>query len=206
MNRNLRTTLATLFTLLLLAEVLFSACSRQVSAYEQSILEQRETKDQYLRNSPETPIPEHIRLAFKGLAYHPVDHKWKVRAQFIPMDSAAAKYELATDAEKLLAGVLLFRLDGKDCRLLAFWREPGNDSELFVPFHDGTRGKGSYPGGRYLNVNLSKSDSVTLDFNRAYNPLCAYNPLTVCPLPPAENRLEIAVKAGEMEFPLKDLN
>lgn len=206
MNRNLRTTRAIFSSLALIAIVLFFACKRHASAYEQSILEQRETKDQYLRNSPETPIPEHIRLAFKGLAYHHVDPKWKVAAQFTRIDTAAGQYELASDAGQLLAGVLRFRLNGKDCSLLAFWREPGNASDLFVPFQDGTSGKGSYPGGRYLNVNLSKSDSVTLDFNRAYNPLCAYNPLTVCPLPPAENRLEIAVQAGEMEFPLKDLN
>jgi len=77
-------------------------------------------------------------------------------------------------------------------------KRPGFENYLFVPFTDRTNGHGSYGGGRYLDLRIPPKGATTmpLDFNRAYNPSCAYAPGYSCPVPPAENRLNVAIPAG----------
>ena len=71
---------------------------------------------------------------------------------------------------------------------------------FFLAFADSTSGKDTYGGGRYLNVRQDGKNSITIDFNLAYNPYCAYNPDFACPLPPKENVLTIAIEAGEKNY------
>lgn len=174
------------------------------TAYEIAIAEHRRIKDQYLRNAPQTPIPEHIRLAFRGLSYYPPNPKWRIKAAFERRVQVNDRPEIPEDNDLKLAGVLFFQIYDRTDSLLAYWQHPDRFDELFVPFRDQTNGRGSYAGGRYLNLKYSEGDSVILDFNKSYNPLCAYNPLVVCPMPPPENKLEYRIEAGEREFPLKD--
>jgi uncharacterized protein (DUF1684 family) len=177
---------------------------REPSTYELELGEYRLSKDQFLRNSPQTPIPEHIRLAFQGLKYYPANPKWKLKAAFARRVQVNDRPTITEDSDLKLAGVLYFQVDSKQDSLLAYWQQPDRFDELFVPFRDATNGKGTYAGGRYLNLRYVEGDSIEIDFNKAYNPLCAYNPMKVCPLPPPANVLRYKIEAGEMEFPLKD--
>jgi len=79
----------------------------------------------------------------------------------------------------------------------------GADKTLFCGFADDTSGKGSYGGGRYLDVTIGKSNKTSLDFNLAYNPYCAYIDEYICPLPPPENILAIAIEAGERVYKIE---
>jgi uncharacterized protein (DUF1684 family) len=78
--------------------------------------------------------------------------------------------------------------------------QQGYEDYLFIPFNDLTNGMETYGGGRYLDVQQGEGDTLTLDFNKAYNPYCAYNPKYSCPIPPDENKLDVEIRAGEKNF------
>jgi hypothetical protein len=100
------------------------------------------------------------------------------------------------------AGTLEFMLKGQALKLTAFVEVGAADvNRLFVPFSDVTSGTETYPAGRYLDLDRSKSGVYVIDFNRAYHPYCYYNPTWDCPYPPAENRLKVPVRAGEKRKP-----
>jgi len=100
------------------------------------------------------------------------------------------------EMEFAVPGALVFRVDGREFRLLAF-DEP-SEHDLWVLFGDSTNARTTYGAGRYIHVPLPDATGWTvLDFNRAYNPPCAFNGFATCPLPPPENRLRLAVAAGE---------
>jgi hypothetical protein len=99
--------------------------------------------------------------------------------------------------QKVKVGSLAFTLEGREFTLSAFAENAGRIERLWVPFRDLTSGLETYGGGRYLDLERTASGTYDLDFNRAYHPYCVYNPTYECPYPPPENRLEIAVRAGE---------
>lgn len=76
----------------------------------------------------------------------------------------------------------------------------GEDDDIFIPFGDDTCGTGSYGGGRYVNLESRDDGSLTVDFNRSFNPYCAYDPDFSCPLPPAQNQIEMRIEAGERDY------
>jgi uncharacterized protein (DUF1684 family) len=96
-----------------------------------------------------------------------------------------------------------FELDGEEQELSAFKSKlTGEGSEgLFIPFRDSTSGRETYGAGRFLDLDEPPDEHFVLDFNRAYNPLCNYSPAFNCPIPPRENRLEAAIRAGELTYP-----
>ncbi len=94
-----------------------------------------------------------------------------------------------------------FELGGKTNKVLLLQAVSESDMKnFFLAFADQTSGKETYGGGRYLNVRQDGKNSITLDFNLAFNPYCAYNPEFACPLPPKENILDIAIEAGEKNY------
>lgn len=99
-------------------------------------------------------------------------------------------------------GYIYFELNGKKCRLTAYQnmeliKKEEYKNYLFIPFRDGTSGVESYGGGRYLDVTIPENETITIDFNLAYNPYCAYSYRYSCPVPPEENTLKIRIEAGE---------
>jgi uncharacterized protein len=94
-------------------------------------------------------------------------------------------------------GTLSFTLAGAPYKLSAFGERVGDVRRLWVPFRDLTSGLETYGGGRYLDLDQTATGLYDLDFNRAYNPYCVYDASWICPYPPSENRLEIAIRAGE---------
>lgn len=163
----------------------------------------RDEKDEFFRTQPDSPVPDSLKAIFPGLTYFDLDHKYRVTAQLERFKNPPiVKIPTNTDEpeEYLVAGNLRFNLKGQEFILLAYQKNKNDGRALFVPFRDATSGKESYGGGRYMDVHTRENDRVDLDFNKAYNPYCVYNYSYVCPVPPPENTLSIAIEAGERDF------
>jgi len=136
---------------------------------------------------------------FKGIERFPVSEKWRIEAEFKPYDSVktiSVPTVLGTIDESPCSGALIFEIGGREYRLDPITEEgsPG----YFIVFGDATNGKETYGGGRFLSAEAAGPDGkVILDFNKAVNPPCAFSPFATCPLPPEQNVLPVAVKAGE---------
>jgi hypothetical protein len=141
------------------------------------------------------------RKNFAGIEYWPVDESWRVEGTFIPHPpgkTIEVVTVLGTTEVAPNPGVVEFQLQGQTMRLEAFDRVPEGLTLLFA---DATSGQGSYGQGRFIDLlPPDPQGKVVIDFNRAYNPPCAFTPFGTCPTPPKDNRLVIAVKAGEMRY------
>jgi len=141
-----------------------------------------------------------LRRGFAGLRWFPIDEAYRVAAKFVAYDTPRAA-EIQNDAGDMLKipapGYAVFMLAGKEYRLEAL--DEGGAKLSFI-FRDLTSGKETYASSRFLDAPLPKDGQVVLDFNEAYNPPCAYNPYTTCPLPTPENRLRVRIAAGEMMY------
>ncbi|MGI0149381.1 MAG: DUF1684 domain-containing protein [Thermoplasmata archaeon] len=172
----------------------------------------RREKDLFFKTDPESPVPHTLRDELQGLAYFPIDPKYRVRPRLV-RDPNPQKIVLATSKgvprEMIRVGFFEFEIDGTKQRLAAYKAVPQQghhheDRSLFVPFRDATSGKETYGAARYLDIEELSSDDYVLDFNLAYNPYCAYSDDYVCPFPPRENWLSVPIRAGEQNFPLKE--
>ena len=153
-----------------------------------------------LFRSPGSPLPEPARPGFGGLPYFPYDSSLAVPAALVPaMRPETVQFPTTSGElqEHVTAGHLVFTAGGVQWRLEAYEPVGGAPGRLFVPFRDATSGGATYGGGRYLDIEVRPSGRYALDLNRAYHPYCVYDVSFSCPLPPAENRLELAVTAGE---------
>lgn len=185
--------------------------ARQTDAdYNKTIETIRREKDFFFKEDPDSPIPQEVRHSFTGLAYFPVDSKFRVRARLV-RNPNPQKVVLATSKgvprEMIRVGFFEFEIDGTKQRLAAYKAvpQPGHhheDRSFFVPFRDATSGKETYGASRYLDIEEQSSDEYVLEFNLAYNPYCAYSDDYVCPFPPRENWLSVPIRAGEKNFPL----
>ena len=142
------------------------------------------------------------RKQFKGLTWYPVDPAYRVTAKFVPYAPPrpiAVPNILGEIEEMRSPGYAVFTLDGKEVKLEPVL-EAADARELFFIFRDLTSGKETYPGGRFLYAALPQNGTVVLDFNKAYNPPCAFTRYATCPLPPKGNRLETRIDAGEKSY------
>lgn len=143
-----------------------------------------------------------MRQDFHGIDTYPTGAPWRVEARlapYVPAKKLPIPTVLGTVDSLVSPGALLFRLAGQDLRLDAILEKPGA-RELFVIFSDATSGEETYPGGRFLYAPLPQDGRTVLDFNKAYNPPCAFTPYATCPLPPRQNELPVAVRAGERTY------
>lgn len=141
------------------------------------------------------------RIGFSGLDYWPADPDWQVEGRFIPHPPGTT-LEIAsvigTTEQVANPGVVEFERDGVTYRLETI---DEGEEELFVVFADRTNGQGSYGAGRFVYVPRPDADGrLVIDFNRSYNPPCAFTPFATCPLPPDDNRLDLAITAGEKAY------
>jgi uncharacterized protein (DUF1684 family) len=132
-----------------------------------------------------------IRREFHGIECYPAREEYRVTARFFPAPRRMA--------DSFCPGYLVFRLLGRELRLYPFKEQP-NAKVLLLVFRDLTTGKETYEGGRFLDVELPQDGAVVLDFNKAYNPPCAFTPFVSCPLPPRQNRLPVRIEAGEKKY------
>jgi uncharacterized protein len=178
---------------------------------EARVAAERAAKDQLFKTAPEcrgpaiacSPLLPADRPTFTGLRYYAFDPAARVPASLDrDATSSGVIIELPTSAEEMRrmrrVGTLKFTLRGTAFALTAFADADARSiDQLFVPFGDTTSGSETYGGGRYLELPRTATGLYDLDFNLAYHPYCVYNPTFVCPVPPRENRLPIAIHAGE---------
>jgi len=161
----------------------------------------RAAKDAYF-GAPDSPLLSAQRATFTGLAYYPEAPELALLLEPEPPEDLSKVVALQTStgdaAEYLRWAVIRFNVDGREVSLTVFrevhsWR-------LFLPFADANAGGETYGAGRYLDVEALDDGRLLVDFNYAYNPYCAYNDAWSCPLTPPENRLPVAIRAGERVF------
>ena len=159
-----------------------------------------------------SPLTEKDLKTFKSLDFFPINEKYNVEAT-IELTPNEPVFEMKTTSDRLPLykkyGIATFQIDGKKFQLNLFQNQqlldsPEYGSLLFVPFYDQTNSNTTYGGGRYLDIEIPKKGKTTimLDFNKAYNPYCAYNESFSCPIPPKENSLQISIEAGVKKFKL----
>ncbi|MFQ5993740.1 MAG: DUF1684 domain-containing protein [Acidiferrobacterales bacterium] len=165
----------------------------------------RRGRDALFKTHPSSPLSLEQRAAFEGLDYYPFNPAYSVLGTLDrAVEHQSEETDLAADGVLRYTRVAQahFELGGEVGMLNAYWLE-GYGGGLFLPFRDCTNGETTYGGGRFLYDTIKGADlgvtdeQVVLDFNYAYNPSCAYADRWVCPLIPEENRLELAVEAGE---------
>jgi uncharacterized protein (DUF1684 family) len=177
--------------------------------YLDTIQDFRRGKNIKLMYSESTPLTPEQHKNFNGLKYYEPNIKYQVMAQLIKAD-APETVVMRTSTERapeyLAYGTVKFTLAGAEYELKVYQNKKlldvkPDDRSLFVPFRDATSGRETYGGGRYVDCLIPVTgDQLILDFNKAYNPYCAYNPRYSCVIPPEENHLPIAIEAGEKIF------
>jgi uncharacterized protein (DUF1684 family) len=143
-----------------------------------------------------------MRREFTGLKWYPVKPEYRITATFNPYEppKQIPVPNILGQTESLPSpGYVTFTLKGKTVRLEPVLESP-DDKELFFIFRDGTSGDTTYPSGRFLYADMPVQGKVVLDFNKAYNPPCAFTPYATCPLPPPANRLKVNIEAGELNY------
>lgn len=140
-----------------------------------------------------------LRKNFAGTRWFPINPEWRVEARLEPAATGrviSTETLAGTKESYESAGFLVFTKGGKEYRIEA----ARSGDRLWLLFRDGTSGKTTYKGARQMYTPLPKDGRLTLDFNEAINLPCAYNPWTVCPLPPPQNRLTVPIEAGELDY------
>lgn len=192
--------------LLLFVFVLSLACKEDKPSYVVEINQFRYEQNTYFANPESSPLTEEDVKTFTALDFFEIDEKYKVRAAFERTPDSPI-FEMPTTTERLPLyrkyGIARFELNGKQLELSLYQNQQNMDHPeygnlLFLPFNDATNGTTSYGGGRFIDIEIPEenSETIEIDFNKAYNPYCAYNYKYSCPIPPVENQLEVAINAG----------
>ncbi|MDQ6711620.1 MAG: DUF1684 domain-containing protein [Candidatus Dormibacteraeota bacterium] len=160
----------------------------------------RAEKDRVFARDPHSPLGPDQRHSFHGLDYFDENPQLVIHASIdrhIEPDEVRMGTSDGQEQSYHRHGLVRFRVDDQTAELVLY--ASGDSDELFVPFRDATSGHETYGAGRYLEVE-PHGDHVTIDFNYAYNPNCAYDSAWSCPLPPTENWLKVPIRAGEKIF------
>jgi uncharacterized protein len=171
----------------------------KVDPWRRELETERRMKDEFMARHPESPFVSG-RVPFHPLQYFPADPKFRVRATLRRRPEPEEAYlRTNRDGQAVMRhlGDLSFRIGGRELSLAVYHAGEGVGTSVFVPFRDTTSGRDSYGPGRYVTLELSEDDTYDLDFNRAFNPYCAYTDDFECGFPPAQNDLPVAIRAGE---------
>jgi uncharacterized protein (DUF1684 family) len=159
----------------------------------------RQAKDDFFAHDHSSPLTKEQKKTFHGLAYFPEAPELRFEAQVEPFaEVQEISVQTSTGDTRIYQryGTFHFTIDGQEQTLTIL----ASDDSYFLPFVDSLAGKETYPAGRYLEPEPLEDGKFLIDFNLAYNPYCAYNDLWSCPLTPFENRLKVAIRAGEKVF------
>ena len=181
----------------------------EISQWKADMERARERKDAFFAQHSQSPIPPQDRPRFKGLEYYPPDPSYRFELEIHEHPEKQAvrmAYTKGNEQDFLRWGEFRFKIGGKEQTLQAYRSNP-QEEMLFVPFRDATSGKETYGAGRYLDLEPERDRTADgkwiLDFNKAYNPWCVYSEAYTCPFVPIGNWLEVAIQAGEKNYPLK---
>jgi uncharacterized protein (DUF1684 family) len=185
-------------------------CQTSLSSEEKQIVaeiqQERVEKDSIFKEVDFSPILENDREDFKGLNYYPIDLKWRFQGPITQYDTIINDTIIGTKGDLRPArkyGYFEFELDNKIHHLEIYKiirPDTAYQNYLFLGFTDETTGKSTYGTGRYIDLTIRSDNNYVVDFNKAYNPYCAYNPKYTCAIPPDENALPLAVTAGEKTY------
>jgi uncharacterized protein len=182
----------------LFAFVVGIACTPPPEGYAAKVAAARAAKDENFKTAADSPVPADKRASLIPLNYFPIDEEFAIPATLEPIEQRQ-RMQVPTSTGKIRdlesVGTLRFSWKGQPLRLTAFLEE--GERRLFVPFTDLTTGTETYAAGRYLNLDPTATGIYVVDFNAAYHPYCYYSEEFDCPFPPPENRLAIAIQAGE---------
>jgi len=169
--------------------------------HKEKIERVRERNDILFQKSPNSPLTHEQKEDFKGLTYFPIDKKYEFIVEMKKFEHQSDITIPTTTGDKrkyIRFGFIEFELDGQMNILTVF--KPIEDDYLFLPFKDTTTGEESYKIGRYLEIEKISKEQWLVDFNTAYNPLCAYNDNWNCSYTPDENTLQIPILAGMKKY------
>ncbi|HEX9600533.1 MAG TPA: DUF1684 domain-containing protein [Mariniflexile sp.] len=195
--------LITLLTLI----TFFTSCAQDKKMIKGDTEFQRELNAEY-KDATTSPLKDKDRKHFEGLDFFKFDAAYVVNAKFEKSPNENP-FEMKTSTERrpmyIKYGELSFELKGKHYKLniyqnLELIEKEGYEDYLFLPFLDETNGLESYGGGRYIDARIPSGDTMEIDFNKAYNPYCAYNDKYSCPIVPRENYLKTKIEAGVKAF------
>jgi uncharacterized protein (DUF1684 family) len=168
---------------------------------------QKELNKEFL--DPETSILDSLdQIPFKGLEFYPINTKFYVEAKFVRTPNEKP-FLMKTSTDRLPEyvkyGEAHFNIDGKELKLsiyqnVKYSKIEEYKNDLFLPYTDLTSGDGSYGGGKYLDLKIPDGETIIIDFNKTYNPYCAYSHRYSCPVPPEENDLLVRIEAGVKEY------
>ena len=186
--------------------------TKQVVNFEYNIKKWQENLNHDFKDKEHSPLTDEGFDVFTGLEFYKISKELRVEAKltFTPYEQV---FEMKTTTERLPRykkfGIATFQIQGQVFELSVFQNQDlilkeGYQDFLFIPYTDLTSGNTSYGGGKYIDVRIPKKDILIIDFNKSYNPYCAYNHKYSCPIPPAENNLKIRIEAGVMNY--KDLD
>jgi uncharacterized protein len=159
-------------------------------------------------DSLESPLLDNDRKHFTSLNFYPIDLKYCVMADF-KRTANETKFLMPTTTDRKVYyvkyGILNFKIDDVVYSLNVYQNIELSKTEqyknyLFLPFTDLSNGFETYGGGRFIDLEITDGEQMVVDFNKAYNPSCAYNHKYSCPIPPKENRLNLKIKAGVKKF------
>jgi hypothetical protein len=182
----------------------------EILEWKAEIEKRREVKDRFFRSRyPGSPIPFEDRAKFKGLDYFPLDPDYRFELELHEHKEkkiVRMAYTKGQERDFLRWGEFRFKVSNKEQLIQAYKNAP-EEEKLFILFRDATSGQETYGGGRYLDLEPNKDRTADgkwiLDFNKAYNPWCVYSENYTCPLVTLENWLEVPIKAGEKNYPLR---
>ena len=193
-----------LFALIIITTL--NNCTPKKASYENEIkLFQYELNIQFA-DAEETPLKEEDLKTFKKLDFFKIDKNYRLEATLEETPNSPV-FEMPTTTDRLPLyrkyGIAHFTINDEKFELSVYQNQKlmtdfEYENYLFIPFNDTTNGNQSYGGGRYIDVEIPSKGSTTLiiDFNKSYNPYCAYNDKYSCPIPPSENNLTIAIPVG----------
>lgn len=165
----------------------------------ETLLAERKAKDEYFKNDHHSPLGHGPRDDFEGLQYFDPDPSLVFTVPMEPGDGVEIAVDTSDEAQKIYkrVGHIGFEVEGELQRLTVY--DTGHTG-YFIPFRDKTSGDTTYGAGRYLDIDPNADDTLTINFNSAYNPSCVYSDGWSCPIPPIENWLQVPIEAGEKMY------
>lgn len=195
---------------ILIVVLLFSntiLCAQDISYIKDLQLFQKELNSEF-KNPDKSPLSKRQQKRFNGHDFFPINESYRVTGKFIRTQNAVP-FKMKTTTERTPVyekyGEVVFKINNNKFTLSIYQnhrlrKTKKYKNHLFLPFTDLTNGEKTYDGGRYIDLSIPDSDSIIIDFNKAYNPYCAYSSTRSCPIPPRENNLDIKVEAGIKYF------
>lgn len=201
---------------LVLLFLILIACNQKkikFDNYTSSIKEFQFNKNKALSDPATSPFAPADLKKFNGLSFYPIDSNYRLLAKFVRTPHELV-FEMPTSTSRTLLevkyGEAHFTLKGIEIKLSLFQDQDlisnnNTSNYLFLPFTDKTSGLETYGGGRYIDLEIPKGDSIIIDFNKSYNPYCVYNDDYSCAIPPRENNMSIAVEAGIKDYKKEEI-